>query len=630
MRSHLRIPLVLALGMLPSALNAGDHLVEAKDISAAPSDIVSGRVRLPADSARETSSWTAMRRFEDLMNDDFGFQPGPGKALVAVLTNDPVNWELRLDALPSGEALVGEIHSADALVPGGLARVVRVPRGSTGTTFRIDPAESTSPAWILVADGADELILHTRLDVHGAIVDSPVALVARIEGGTLVDGVTRFRSPDGVEYEVPLATAGPLVQADFRPDQVGDWTVHTIVTARDRRGIERRRTTQQIMRVMRPELTLAGDVSLEQLGDGRIELDVPVSLLPQDELGGPRRVALACEIWGRDATGSMVPVCWVARMHQLPSAGGDANCTLRVDPRWLALAGVEATDLELRELRAHSSQGFGLLAHDPLPGHVLRGVVKGSGTPPVMVSGDMNAGRSGEVVDGAQRSNEGLLSPGGHVLLLSHGYCTDQFPWRTGNFDGDVELYEDYGQNLSHDEFALRFEARGRSYKSMGIAGHSQGGHAAAHLFTFYWSALDWPTGNRRIQGVGVPWLGTSLAGNAAVLGEVFGIGCGTNYDLTYEGCAAWISFIPTWVREDVSYWTTSFTDGWFYDYCQIVTDVLLADPDDGTVERTAGQLDGAFNGGHKTGWCHTRLMRDPPQCRDSDRNVEINSEAAR
>ncbi|MEC8818279.1 MAG: conditioned medium factor, partial [Planctomycetota bacterium] len=129
---------------------------------------------------------------------------------------------------------------------------------------------------------------------------------------------------------------------------------------------------------------------------------------------------------------------------------------------------------------------------------------------------------------------------------------------------------------------------------------------------------------------VGVPWLGTALAGNAAVLGEVFGIGCGEVYDLTYDGSTSWLSFIPSWVRQETWYWTTSFEDGWFYDYCQIVTDLLLSDPDDGTVEQYAGQLAGANNEGHKTGWCHTRLMRDPPQCRDVERNVLMNQEAAR
>ena len=151
------------------------------------------------------------------------------------------------------------------------------------------------------------------------------------------------------------------------------------------------------------------------------------------------------------------------------------------------------------------------------------------------------------------------------------------------DFSGDYELYEDYSQNRTNDEFALGYEAFGRNFKSMGIVGHSQAGHAATHLYTFYWSALDWATGGTRIQGVGVPWLGTSLAGNAAVLGDIFGIGCGVLYDLTYDGSTAWLSFIPSWVRAETDFWTTSFEDGFFYDYCQIITDLLLTDPDDGT-----------------------------------------------
>ena len=83
-------------------------------------------------------------------------------------------------------------------------------------------------------------------------------------------------------------------------------------------------------------------------------------------------------------------------------------------------------------------------------------------------------------------------------------------------------------------------------------------------------------------------------------------------------------------MRAETDYWTTSFEDGFFYDYCQIVSDLLLTDPDDGTVERYAGQLDGANNRGHKEGWCHTRLMRDPPPCKDASRNVILDAEAAR
>lgn len=62
------------------------------------------------------------------------------------------------------------------------------------------------------------------------------------------------------------------------------------------------------------------------------------------------------------------------------------------------------------------------------------------------------------------------------------------------------------------------------------------------------------------------------------------------------------------------------------YDYCNLATDPFLSDPDDGVVERAAGQLPGANNRGHKTGWCHTTSMRDPGQTTDSARNADMNA----
>jgi hypothetical protein len=79
-----------------------------------------------------------------------------------------------------------------------------------------------------------------------------------------------------------------------------------------------------------------------------------------------------------------------------------------------------------------------------------------------------------------------------------------------------------------------------------------------------------------------------------------------------------------------VNYYTTSFEDKWWrYDYCQIATDLLLSDPDDGVVEKSKGQLNGAINRGHKTGWCHTGEMRDEAQTTDSSRNTQMIQYAA-
>jgi len=131
------------------------------------------------------------------------------------------------------------------------------------------------------------------------------------------------------------------------------------------------------------------------------------------------------------------------------------------------------------------------------------------------------------------------------------------------------------------------------------------------------------------IQSVGTPYQGTALAGNLAVLGDVFGAGCGTNTDLTESGAPNWLSNISSWARAQVHYYTTTFEDKWWrYDYCHLATDLFLSDPEDGTTEKSRGQLPGGNNRGHKDKQCHNTGMRDPPQCQDYGRNVEMNSNA--
>lgn len=131
------------------------------------------------------------------------------------------------------------------------------------------------------------------------------------------------------------------------------------------------------------------------------------------------------------------------------------------------------------------------------------------------------------------------------------------------------------------------------------------------------------------IQSVGTPYQGSALAGNLASLGDVFGVGCGYNNDLTYSGASTWLDGIGTWARQEVNYYTTSFVDKWWrWDYCHLAADMILSDPEDGTTEKSKGQLPNGVNRGHKTGWCHTSGMRDPSQTTDSSRNSEMNSKA--
>jgi hypothetical protein len=234
---------------------------------------------------------------------------------------------------------------------------------------------------------------------------------------------------------------------------------------------------------------------------------------------------------------------------------------------------------------------------------------------------DADAGGSGT-------TNRAILP--GHRLFLVHGYCSGGNPFPEGDFS-DTSVFADANQNRTHDEFAQTILAQGEPMKSYGIVAHSQGGAAALHLRTYYWSGLDWAQGERLIQTVGTPYQGTPLAGDAAALGSVFGGGCGGNADLAPAGAAAWLSLIPTAARADVWYWSTSFTDRPFtLDFCNFISGLFLTDPDDGVVERSRAQLPGANNQGHIEGWCHTTGMRDPAQTTDAARNAEMNQRARR
>jgi pimeloyl-ACP methyl ester carboxylesterase len=227
---------------------------------------------------------------------------------------------------------------------------------------------------------------------------------------------------------------------------------------------------------------------------------------------------------------------------------------------------------------------------------------------------------------------------------LVHGYCSNQNPFPIGQFADAVEFLNPGarralgdsggGNNWSIDQFAQKIHAFAvaNNIDGCGTIAHSQGGMASLHLYANYWSCLDYAdnaSGSRLIQSLGTPYLGTPLSGMAA-LGELFGAGCGSNYDLTTDGASAWLDGISTVARSKVTYFTTEMGDtGWWTnDYCNFATDLILSDPEDGTTEKHRAQLSGGNNGGHKTEWCHTSGMAWPHQALDSSRNSDMSANA--
>ncbi len=356
------------------------------------------------------------------------------------------------------------------------------------------------------------------------------------------------------------------------------------------------------------------------------ELHVALALraLP---LGPSARLHVSAEVWGSDARGALVPVCWLSRMQTPRDADSAWTLDLALDRRWIELAHARAP-FELRELRVQDPDtqvvfdrlervAFAMPELAPRPGGPASAIAPEmlTGGPSTLLTPPPGSPTSG----GPHRPvNPVAIVP---ALMLVHGYCSSASIWPAADFSAPKLEFTDPNANRTHDQFAqlLAQRAQQAGLTSFGVVAHSQGGCAALHLLTYYASALDAAVGPRRIQSVATPYQGTPLASLGA-------FACGVNNDMTPAGSATWLAGIPSWARNEVWYWTTSNSGS----ACNFLTNLFLTDPEDGTVEQMRGQLPGAHNQGHTIGWCHTTGMSNPANYTDHARNQSMNSAAAR
>ncbi len=455
----------------------------------------------------------------------------------------------------------------------------------------------------------EDLSLHVR----SILRDQTEALSAK-PAGSLQSVVVEIAAPSGdiVRLDSAFQDAG-AVTAAWTPKEPGKHRVTVIARGVNHQGQTYLRTSLNGIEVLNPTLAWRDAAAhITQNQATRLSVWLPA----EDFAGEQNHVRAYGELYGTGADGALKPVSWIGGMVGIQ----DGLIELGVDSRWLARAGVHSP-LVLKNVRLEDPSSYITLLerdHFDLVEHniVVPEAASFKGIDQTMLMGPK------PVQAEADRNKAG-------ALLLVHGFCGGN-SWPGGDFS-NYQRFSDPKANRSHDEFARLIAQQASNLNSYGIVAHSQGGAAALHLYTYYWSGLDNASGNRLIQSVGTPYQGTSLAGTIAAIGDIFGISCGTNQDLTYDGARAWLAGIPTWARQGVHYYTTSETDKWWrWDYCHIAAEFVLSDPEDGTTEKWAGQLSSANNRGHKTGWCHTDGMRDTKQVNDSSRNRDMNSNAAR
>jgi hypothetical protein len=186
--------------------------------------------------------------------------------------------------------------------------------------------------------------------------------------------------------------------------------------------------------------------------------------------------------------------------------------------------------------------------------------------PVTEISKEMKQGR---------RTVKKLYDTANPKLLLTHGYCADENPWKhTQDIWTNPIYFEDLEANIDNQAFAQKLLAFATESgaTSFGVIAHSQGGLATITLLNYFQTVMDDAEGPRLIQSVGSPYHGSSGAGSAANLADMFGIACGSNFDLSLDGAKLWLSGITEDTQKQVYYYTTTYgTGGTLGDYCSLV-----------------------------------------------------------
>jgi hypothetical protein len=617
-----------------------DAAIVAKQLAGGPEEFAAMAPANPIESATHSKSALLPVTLEKRANGQYGWQSPisvEGSNLRFLVLSGDQTWNVNLQdpiskrMQPAEQLAISKRRAnygiSDNGVPADSYTFENVARGEWN--LAID-AKAGGRGFVLIeGEGGERLMSHqARMNQR---VGQRIGLVASVynldesagnlRGDALSIAKLRVTAPNGSVNEYAMFDDGlhedgiasdGVFGADFLASHAGNFNAQVVIQGTSSNGQRFVRTSEHLIPVIDEQLTLASLQSkATQTSANRFNVRIPVTAAKSS--GHYRSYA---QVWGTRG-GSMVPVAWIGGMSDVKGGGLE----LGLDARWIAKAGAQAP-FEIRDLRIEDPDHFITVAAASRMALNMGSLPKAASTPVTGVSEEMRVG---------PRPAQTLAKGVGSRLLLVHGYCSGNVWGGVAGQFSNASVFQDFNQNRSHDAFARLIQTYGNTWNSFGIVAHSQGGAASLHLYNYYWSGLDNAVGSRLIQSVGTPYRGTALAGNAAALGNVFGVGCGTNSNLTYSGASSWLAGISTASRAKANYFTTSFTDrAWLYDYCNVVTDVLLSDPEDGTTEQSYGQLPSGVNRGHKTGWCHTSGMRDPAQATDSSRNSTMNSNAAR
>ena len=320
--------------------------------------------------------------------------------------------------------------------------------------------------------------------------------------------------PDGSKHKAAMYDDGlhgdnlandGLFGGDFKATEAGGYTVQISAKGTNPNGTPFFRTTEHYVPVIEQTITMENKKATGfSISNNRLNISMPVQ---KNDNATDGRYRIIAEVWGSDIKGAKQPVSWISTITDVV----DGQLNIELDARWISMSKAK-NSFELRNLRIEDANHFIPLISESKMDLKIASMPKSTHR---KHNGNINQ----EMMMGKRPVNT-TVAKAGAKLLLVHGYCSsDVWGSNAGQFS-DSSTFYDLNQNRSHDEFAIKIRDFGAQYNSFGVVAHSQGGAASLHLYTYYWSGLDYSSGSRMIQTVGTPYAGTPLAGNLASLGQ--------------------------------------------------------------------------------------------------------------
>eukprot|EP01117_Protostelium_nocturnum_P003547 TRINITY_DN1465_c0_g1_i4.p1 TRINITY_DN1465_c0_g1~~TRINITY_DN1465_c0_g1_i4.p1 ORF type:complete len:674 (-),score=241.61 TRINITY_DN1465_c0_g1_i4:166-2187(-) len=457
-------------------------------------------------------------------------------------------------------------------------------------------------------------------------------------GSNSLTAVMDVTLPDGKNLQVMMndegrgldRTAGDGIFAgSVSASENGSYKLKAEIRGANTQGNEFVRTSQHLVNVVQQSLQLNGKAfsQVDSNDKQRMQVQLGVTLL-----GEPKTEKLYrayAEVYGTDSNGNQVPVCWIGGMTSVESVNGVSVVPLSLDMNWAAMAKAQAPFVlknvyvsdPISQVPEDSSTYISLEVSEVLHSHFVSLSLS-----PSSITKEMRQGKLPMKLKARVGGKTGLI--------LVHGYCSGGNPWTsTSDIWTNAHYFLNAKASITNEEFAQKVVsyAESEGLDAYAIVGHSQGGSVAAHILNYYFTGMDnLDSSKRLVQSVGTPYGGSGAAGTAASIGNVVGIGCGSNFDLSHDGAALWQSGITSSARSAVHYYTTTYKSGsWFGDWCSLPMNLILQWPNDGTTELDYAHLKGAVFEGNTEKQCHVTDMRYPVQTADRNRNAILNAKAA-